>query len=134
MSCPLCAPPEPERLLFQNEAASVVIHEDWSMRGHAMVIARRHVENISQLQDVERHALLDVYVRAEKILLEATGADRAVLLKLGLQVPHLHLHIYPVRRDVDRAGVFDMIETRVRESMTPEEKSAFVADLRARFI
>jgi len=47
---------------------------------------------------------------AERILLETTGTQRAVLMKLGIQVPHLHLHLFPVSAQAGRDDVFRMIE------------------------
>jgi len=131
--CPFCAAFDRELLLYENEYAMVRLSEDWSVRGHAIVISKRHVENLSELDESERRAFLETYARAEKLLLEATAADRAIILKLGLLVPHLHLHIYPIGREVDRAQLFDMIEVRVRASITPEEKAAFIDEMRRRF-
>ena len=82
------------------------------MRGHAMVIAKQHVENLSELLDAEQ--FMKVYRRAEEVLLELTGAERAVILKLGIVTPHLHLHIYPVSASLDRRAVMDIIDGRVR--------------------
>jgi diadenosine tetraphosphate (Ap4A) HIT family hydrolase len=53
--------------------------------------------------------------RTEGALLAATGADRAILLKLGIATPHLHLHIYPMSASIDRAAVMGIIDARVRD-------------------
>jgi len=93
-----------------------------------MVIWKRHVENISELKQRERAHFWRVYHHAERVLLEVSGADRAVMLKLGIITPHLHLHIYPVSASLDRAAVMEIIEGRVREQRDPE----FVRAVRAR--
>lgn len=41
--------------------------------------------------------------------------QRAIMLKLGIQVPHLHIHIYPASASHDRAAVMAMIDGRARE-------------------
>ena len=84
------------------------------MRGHAMLVWRRHVENISDLDEQERIHLTAVHARAERVLLEAAGAERAIILKLGIQTPHLHIHIYPVSRTLDRTAVMSAIEAKTR--------------------
>lgn len=93
----------------------MVLHDDWAVRGHAMVVWRQHVENVSDLPVEDAAHLSRVYHAAEKSLLEATGADRAIILKLGIRTPHLHLHIYPVSASLDRAAVMAIIEGRTRE-------------------
>lgn len=112
----------------------VLLHEDRAVRGHAMVVWKRHVENISDLTAAEAAELMRVYRAAERALLGATGADRAVMLKLGIQTPHLHLHIYPVSSALNRTEVMEIIDVRVRDSMTAEEEAAFVSDVRERLL
>ena len=101
-------------LIYQDERCAVLIHEDWSTPGHAMLVWRKHVQNVSDLSAGEATHFAEVHRRTEKALLRITGSDRAVLLKLGIQTPHLHLHIYPVDSSLDRAGVMAIIDGRVR--------------------
>lgn len=77
-----------------------------------MVIARQHVENLSDLD--EPAAFLSVYVRAERALLAATACERAIVIKLGILTPHLHLHIYPVTASATRAEVMAAIDGKTR--------------------
>ena len=80
-----------------------------------MVIWKRHVENISELSEEELAHFWRVYQMTERALLQTTNADRAIILKLGIATPHLHVHIYPVRESLGRAAVMDIIEGRVSE-------------------
>jgi histidine triad (HIT) family protein len=102
-------------VLYDDDRCAVVLHEDWAVRGHAMVVWKAHVENVSDLSIEDAAHLSQVHHAAEKALLAATGRDRAVLLKLGIATPHLHLHIYPVGAALDRAAVMAIIDGRVRE-------------------
>ncbi len=102
-------------MVFEDALTAVALHEDWSVRGHAMVIWKAHVENISQLTEDQARDFASVYRRTEGILLDLTGADRAIMLKLGIITPHLHVHIYPVSKGLDRQAVMDIIDGRVRE-------------------
>ena len=79
-----------------------------------MVIWKSHVENFSDLSEEDAAHLSQMHHTAERALLDATGAERAVLLKLGIATPHLHLHIYPVSAALDRAAVFAILDARTR--------------------
>ncbi|HEX7708296.1 MAG TPA: hypothetical protein VF701_17670, partial [Thermoanaerobaculia bacterium] len=57
-----------------------------------------------------------IWHRTEKLLLALTGADRSIVMKLGIQTPHLHLHLYPFASSAGREEVFDAIEGRRREA------------------
>jgi diadenosine tetraphosphate (Ap4A) HIT family hydrolase len=127
-SCLFCGHLNSLELVYDDDRAAVALHEDWAVRGHAMVIWKRHVENISELSEEDVAHFWRVYQMTERALLETTKTDRAIMLKLGIAVPHLHVHIYPVRESLDRAAVNDIIEGRVRE---PREE-AFVNALRHR--
>ncbi len=102
-------------IVFENDDAWVLLHPDSAVAGHAMVVAKRHVENVSDLPPDAFARFANVQHSAERALLKVTGAERAILLKLGIQTPHLHMHIYPVRRDATRQEVMDAIDGKVRE-------------------
>jgi diadenosine tetraphosphate (Ap4A) HIT family hydrolase len=131
-SCLFCAHLNSLQLLYEDDRTAVALHEDWAARGHAMVIWKAHVENIAELSEREAHHFARVYRSAERVLLEVTGADRAVMLKLGIITPHLHVHIYPVSASLDRAQVMDIIEGRVREELSDGDRAAFVEAVRVR--
>lgn len=119
--------------MYEDERAAVVLHDDWAVRGHAMVIWKAHVENIADLSTDEFLHFAGVYHRAERALLDITQAERAIVLKLGIATPHLHVHIYPVSAALSRAEVMDIIDARVRDFPPERERTAFVEDLRKRF-
>ena len=115
-------------VLAEDERVWIVLHDDWAVRGHAIVVWKKHVENVADLTPEEAAHFAAAHHRAESALLAATGADRAILLKLGIATPHLHLHIYPVAATLDRAAVMRIIDARVRE---PRDE-ALVTELRQR--
>lgn len=115
MACVFCEEPwTAGEILVETRAATVILHDDWAVRGHTMIVAKRHVENLSDLGDSDATDLLHVTRTVEDLLLEQTGTDRAILLKLGIQTPHFHLHIYPVSSELDRAAVMKIIDAKVR--------------------
>jgi len=117
-SCVFCSDLSGLELVYEDDVAAVALHDDWAVRGHAMVIAKQHVENLSELLDAD--GFMKVYRKAEKVLLQLTGAERAIILKLGIVTPHLHLHIYPVSAALDRKAVMDIIDGRVRVARDEE--------------
>jgi diadenosine tetraphosphate (Ap4A) HIT family hydrolase len=124
MPCTFCD--ETHHAVYADDRCFVVLHDDWAVRGHAMVVWRRHVQNLCDLAADDLAHLMSVFVRAERALLALTGAERAVILKLGIATPHLHMHIYPVGAQLDRAAVQAIIDANVRE---PRD-AKFVDDLR----
>lgn len=106
-------------LIHEDDHCAVALHPDSSVAGHAMIIWKRHVENVADLEPEELRHFSRVHAAAERVLLRETGQDRSILLKLGIQVPHLHLHIYPVSAAATRADVMAAIDGTVTEDRPP---------------
>jgi diadenosine tetraphosphate (Ap4A) HIT family hydrolase len=129
MTCLLCNDPRAAgEVLFEDARVIVILHDDWAVRGHAMVVWKEHVENIAGLTIDDSVHFAAIHHRAERALLAVTRAERAILLKLGIATPHLHLHIYPVSASLDRAAVMEIIDARVREPFD----QVLIDELRAR--
>lgn len=133
MTCLFCNEPRTAgEVLFDDARVLVILHDDWAVRGHAMVVWKEHVENVADLTLDDYLHFAAVHHRAERALLAVTRADRAILLKLGIATPHLHLHIYPVSAALDRRQVMEIIDGRVRDAMDDRDRQAFVNELRER--
>ena len=74
-------------VIHEDDHCAVALHPDSSPAGHAMVIWKRHVENVADLEPGELRHFSRVHAASERVLLRETGRDRAILLKLGIQVP-----------------------------------------------
>jgi diadenosine tetraphosphate (Ap4A) HIT family hydrolase len=120
MACDFCYHKWPGDLVFEDDTVWVVLHEDWSARGHVVIIPKPHVLNLSDLNPREAMRYSAAYRRAEIILLRETGMERAIMLKLGIITPHLHLHIFPVSSKLDRAAVMAIIEGKTHEPRDEE--------------
>jgi diadenosine tetraphosphate (Ap4A) HIT family hydrolase len=115
-------------LIHEDEWSWVLLHPDWSPRGHAMVVAKRHAENASDLDEDEWLQVAHTFHSAERVILQTTGKERAIVMKLGIQTPHLHLHIYPMSATATREDVFAAIDGKHSE---PRD-DAFAAECRSR--
>lgn len=84
-------------------------------KGHTLVIPRREVDYIFDLDDEE---LAGLHVFAKKV---AIAIGRAFPCKkvgeavLGLEVPHAHIHLIPMQSEKD------MLFSNPKLSLTPEE-------------
>jgi len=117
MECAFCSDvTRSGEVVFEDQRTWVVLHDDWSVRGHAMVVWKVHVENFSDLEPEDAAHFARVQRRAERALLDVTKADRAILMKLGIATPHLHVHIYPVSAALDRTAVMRIINAETREA------------------
>jgi diadenosine tetraphosphate (Ap4A) HIT family hydrolase len=110
MTCVFCTDvTRAGEILEEDERSWVVRHP----QGQWMIVAKRHAENVSDLDEQEWLHLARVWHRAERRLREETNAERVMVMKLGIQTPHLHIHLYPFSSDTTREEVFAAFEGRL---------------------
>jgi len=119
--------------MFEDDHVFAYLHEDWSVLGHAVVVWKSHVQNLSDLTPTELIQCMSAFQRIEISLLRAAKAERAVILKLGVMVPHLHLHIYPVSGSADRKEVMAAIDGQSQPEFNPLERQDFRQRLQSLF-
>jgi diadenosine tetraphosphate (Ap4A) HIT family hydrolase len=107
-------------VVYEDDHCAVLLHPDSAVAGHAMVIWRRHVENIADLGSAERDHLFSIHARAERVLLAETKRERSIVMKLGIMTAHLHLHIYPFSNEASRDEVMRAIDGNVMEERPAE--------------
>ncbi|MCX5043378.1 HIT family protein [Aldersonia sp. NBC_00410] len=64
-------------------------------QGHTLIVPRAEIDQWQDLEPAEFAKLTDVSQAIGKAVRKAFDAPRAGLLIAGLEVPHLHLHVFP---------------------------------------
>ncbi len=70
-------------------------------KAHTLVIPKREVDNIFDLED-EELAGLNVFAKKVAKAIEKTVECRKVsVVVIGLEVPHAHIHLIPINKEAD---------------------------------
>lgn len=100
--CPFCDIKEEKTRVLSETALSVTILSNPSLvRGHCLVIPKRHVEKLNELREDERKDLLHHTIKMQELLLKKFfGCDirqnyRPFQKQNSLKVNHLHIHLQP---------------------------------------
>ncbi len=105
----------PSYKVAENEQFYAFLDINPIVKGHTLVIPKREVDYIFDLEDEEIAAM---QIFAKKV---AAGIKRAFpCIKvgqavLGLEVPHAHIHLIPMQSERD------MLFTNPKQKFTPEE-------------
>ena len=70
-------------------------------KGHTLVIPRREVDYIFDMEDDELAAFQLFAKRVAKALKEAFPCKKVAQVVLGLEVPHAHIHLIPMNSEGD---------------------------------
>ena len=93
--------------------------------GHVLVIPKKEVDYIFDLDD-ETYTGLQIFAKiVAQGLKEAIPCKRIGVAVIGLEVPHVHIHLIPMN------NVSDLNFSRPKLSFTPEELQATADKIRA---
>ncbi len=92
--CALCETDAGEPV-WRNARARVVLVEHARFPGFCRVIWNDHVAEQTDLSDADRHWLMEVVTRVERVLRAELAPDKINLASFGNFVPHLHWHVIP---------------------------------------
>ena len=128
--CRIVSEPRQADDIFENENILVILDIDWAVKGHTLVVWKKHVINASDLSEQEFSHFSKVLHRTEAALLKLLHKDRSVILKTGGLVPHFHFHIYPVSSHTSWKEIKDMFDKKVRYKPKESEKEEFLEELK----
>ena len=101
--CQAAATPDDPRLqvLFHNDQALVMMNKYPYSNGHIMVVPKRHISQLEELNQAEKLAMMDLLAHGSLVLKKALCADGLnagfnLGKAAGAGIPgHLHLHLVP---------------------------------------
>ena len=133
MDCPFCSiNQEKTRIINETKYIKVILSNPRLMAGHLLVIPKRHVEKLSELNKTERKELLEKVIEfQEKILSKfAKGCDikqnyRPFQKQDNLKVHHLHIHLQPRKFKDELYHESQIFEKQIFSELTQEEKEKF---------
>ncbi|HUO40533.1 MAG TPA: HIT family protein [Mycobacterium sp.] len=87
----------PARFVYEDDEVVAFLTIEPMTQGHTLVVPRAQID---QWQDVDGKTLgcvMEVAQRIGRAVCLAFGTERAGLIIAGLEVPHLHVHVFPAR-------------------------------------
>jgi len=130
MDCPFCEIIEKntERIIRQTEHTFTVLSDPRLMPGHLLVIPKRHIQRLSELDEQERAEMLEEVAILEDIILNnvAPGCDisqhfRPFIPQGRLKVDHLHIHLRPRTFEDELYKKVQIYEKEVFKELPAEE-------------
>ena len=79
--------------------AKAYLHEDQFFAGWTVLVLKRHVTELYDLDSRERAALMDAVSEVARALASVYAAVKINYALLGNQLPHIHWHVIPRAAD-----------------------------------
>jgi histidine triad (HIT) family protein len=128
--CPFCKiDAEKTRLIWSGKNTVVFLSNPRLMRGHILVIPKRHVEKITELTSEEQTELFETVLKFQERILSklSRGCDirqnyRPFQKQDNLKVNHLHIHLQPRELFDELYEKCQIAEKEIFEELSNEEK------------
>jgi diadenosine tetraphosphate (Ap4A) HIT family hydrolase len=118
----------PGRFVYEDEETVAFLTIEPMTQGHTLVVPRAEID---QWQDVDTAVFGRVMTVAQligKAVCRAFDAERAGVIIAGLEVPHLHVHVFPTRR------LSDFGFANVDRNPSPQSLDAAQAKIKAALV
>lgn len=87
----------PGRFVYEDDDVVAFLTIEPMTHGHTLVVPRAEVDQWQDLEPAVFNSVMAVSQKIGKAVCSAFGAQRAGLIIAGLEVPHLHVHVFPAR-------------------------------------
>lgn len=97
----------PGRFVYEDDEVVAFLTIEPMTQGHTLVVPRDEIDNWHDVDPAAFNRVMAVSQRIGKAVCKAFDTQRSGLIIAGLEVPHLHVHVFPARdlADFGFAGV-----------------------------
>ena len=117
----------PGRFVYEDDDVVAFLTIEPMTPGHTLVVPRAEVDNWQNVDPALFHKVMEVSQRIGKAVCAAFDTQRAGVIIAGLEVPHLHVHVFPARNlsdfgfaNVDRnpsAASLDEAQAKIKAAL-----------------
>lgn len=91
----------PGRFVYDDDDVVAFLTIEPMTQGHTLVVPRAEVDNWQDVEPALFGKVMDVSQLIGRAVCKAFGAGRAGMIIAGLEVPHLHVHVFPAYNITD---------------------------------
>jgi len=108
----------PSHTVYMDESTVAFLDINPRQEGHTLVVPRRPVDYLFDLPEEDYVALWAASHRVATALKAVTHCARVVVLVVGYEVPHAHIHLIPTNAlaDVPFPPIDEAAQTRLAET------------------
>ncbi len=108
----------PSHRIYEDESTYAFLDINPRQEGHTLVVPKAEVDDLFDLAPDDYDAVWSTVRLVAAALREATGCARVVVIVLGYEVPHAHVHLIPTNElgDVPFPPVDAAAQKRLEET------------------
>ncbi|HLC58618.1 MAG TPA: HIT family protein [Candidatus Nanoarchaeia archaeon] len=134
-NCQLCEIPEKEsyRLIKENNHAMACIILEPITESHLLILPKRHVVNLKELQDQEAKEFLTLVYEMSEILQQKFNTKGAITsMNHGSSASQSHIHFHTIATDLSMRDAFaEKLNGPSRKRLAEEELTKLANNIKA---
>lgn len=87
--------------IAENDSCIAFLDISPLQKGHTLIIPKREVDYIFDLEDSELAELMSFAKQVSKGIKSTFDCNRVGVTVIGLEVPHAHIHLIPINKESD---------------------------------
>lgn len=87
----------PGRFVYEDDDIVAFLTIAPMTQGHTLVVPRAEIDNWQDIEPAEFARVMEVSQLIGKAVCKAFDTERSGVIIAGLEVPHLHVHVFPAR-------------------------------------
>jgi histidine triad (HIT) family protein len=87
----------PGRFVYEDDDVVAFLTIEPMTQGHTLVVPRAEIDQWQDVDSPEFNRVMGVSQLIGKAVCKAFDVERAGVIIAGLEVPHLHVHVFPAR-------------------------------------
>ena len=91
----------PGRFVYEDDDTVAFLTIAPITRGHTLVVPRAEIDHWQEVAPVVLGRVMEVSQLIGKAVVKAFPAERAGVIIAGMEVPHLHVHVFPTNNLAD---------------------------------
>jgi histidine triad (HIT) family protein len=91
----------PGRFVYEDDDVVAFLTIEPMTQGHTLVVPRKELDNWQDVDPAAFNHVMAVAQRIGKAVCKAFDTERSGVIIAGLEVPHLHVHVFPARNLAD---------------------------------
>lgn len=116
----------PSYKVAENDNFYAFLDINPNAKGHTLVIPKREENKLFDLQKDEYLGLMDFAYQVAKALEKTIACERIGMSVIGLEVPHVHVHLIPINNMAD-------MQFMKKEKLSEEDFVAFAKEIASNF-
>jgi diadenosine tetraphosphate (Ap4A) HIT family hydrolase len=116
----------PGRFVYSDDDVVAFLTIQPMTQGHTLVVPRAEIDNWQDIDSAEFARVMGVAQLIGKAVCRAFDTERSGVIIAGLEVPHLHVHVFPAR-DLSDFGFANVDQNPSAESLDEAQRRIIAA-------